>query len=177
MIDPQEAEAKSSKAPISKGKETWNGEDYYVSFGEDPCRNWEDAVKYGFVSAGGGRWYTRTLSMLAPGARVFVNIPGTGYVGVGTVVDTSVPVNEFTVNVDGKELPILEAPLKADEMDCFVGDDDKVERLVRVKWIETVPRGEAYRFKGMYGNQNTVTKLRNRFTLERLVEHFGLDDD
>ena len=36
----------------------------------------EDAVKYGFVSAGGGRWYSQTLRGLPVGARVFVNIPG-----------------------------------------------------------------------------------------------------
>jgi len=28
----------------------------------------------------------------------------------------------------------------------------------------------------MYANQNTVTKLRNRFTLERLYQHFDVDE-
>jgi hypothetical protein len=49
----------------------WNGE-YYASFGHDPGhRNWEDAIKledaikYGFLSAGGGTWYTQTLRMLS----------------------------------------------------------------------------------------------------------------
>jgi hypothetical protein len=177
LIDPQDAEVKSSKAPVAKGKEKWNGQDYYVSFGEGDARNWDDAVKYGFVSGGGGRWYTRTLSMLAPGARIFVNLPGNGYVGVGKVLETSVPVDEFMVERDGKRVPILEVPLAAKAMGRAVGNEEKVERLVRVEWKNTVPREEAYRFKGMYGNQNTVTKLRNRFTLERLSEHFGLDNE
>jgi Endonuclease NucS len=50
----------------------WNGE-YYVSFGHDPNgRNWDGAVKYGFVSAGGGTWYSQTLRMLQPNSRVWV---------------------------------------------------------------------------------------------------------
>jgi hypothetical protein len=28
--------------------------------------------------------------------------------------------------------------------------------------------------KGMYANQNTVTKLRNKFTLDRLAERFEI---
>ena len=63
-------------------KNDWNGE-FYVSFGEGDHRSWNDARKYGFVSGGGGEWYVGTLRMLEPGNRVWVNIPGTGYVGVG----------------------------------------------------------------------------------------------
>lgn len=41
-----------------------NGTDFYVAFGEGEHRNWDDAVKYGFVSAGGGPCYSRTLESL-----------------------------------------------------------------------------------------------------------------
>lgn len=175
LIDPQEAEAKTSKTTTQKGKETWNGQDFYVSFGEGGRRNWDDAMKYGFVSGGGGRWYSRTLEQLFPGARVFVNIPGTGYVGVGKVTEEVVPVNDFMVDINGNPTPILDAPLQAKEMDRGVGDLEKSEYLVRVEWIKTLPREQAYKEKGLFGNQNTVTKLRNRFTLERLVQHFGVE--
>ena len=30
-------------------------------------RSWEDAVKYGFISGGGGDFYVKTLGMLSPG--------------------------------------------------------------------------------------------------------------
>lgn len=175
LIDPQEAEVKSSKTATQKGKETWNGQDFYVSFGEGESRNWEDAIKYGFVSGGGGRWYSRTLEQLFPGARVFVNIPGTGYVGVGKVIEEVVPVNDFMVDINGTSTPILNAPLKAKEMDRGVDDPDTIECLVRIEWIKTLPREQAYKEKGLFGNQNTVTKLRNRFTLERLIQHFGIE--
>jgi hypothetical protein len=48
--------------------------------------------------------------------------------------------------------------------------------MVRVEWQKTVPLEKAYREKGMYGNQNTVTKLRNKFTLERLVKRFEVEE-
>ncbi|MCW2904329.1 MAG: hypothetical protein JWO67_6594, partial [Streptosporangiaceae bacterium] len=60
-------------------KEPWNGQDWYVSFGEETYgRDWEDARRYGFVSAGGGDWFSRTLRALPVGARVFVHIPKSG---------------------------------------------------------------------------------------------------
>lgn len=74
LIDPGEVDAKVEEKRV-KGQ--WNGE-FYVSFGHGHTRNWDDARKYGFVSAGGGAWYSRTLSILEPGARIWVNVPGYG---------------------------------------------------------------------------------------------------
>jgi hypothetical protein len=37
--------------------------------------------------------------------------------------------------------------------------------------------GEAIWQKGMFANQNTVVRLRDPFTLERLMEAFGLDNE
>lgn len=66
-------------------REPWNGHDWYVSFGEEDWgRNWDDARKYGFVSAGGRSWYSKTLRGLPVGARIFAYIPQAGYVGLGT---------------------------------------------------------------------------------------------
>jgi Endonuclease NucS len=53
LIDPDQAEAQSSRAPVPKGgKEAWNGLDFYAAIGEGHHRRWEDCRKYGFVSAG-----------------------------------------------------------------------------------------------------------------------------
>lgn len=176
LIDPQQAEIKTSRTSGKKGKETWNGQDFYVSFGEGERRNWEDARKYGFISGGGGRWYSRTLEQLFIGARVFVNIPATGYVAVGTVLGTSIPIKEFKVEVDGKSTPFLNTPHKADNPGLQSVDPELSEYVVKVEWIKTLPREEAYKEKGLFGNQNTVTKLRNRFTQERLYQFFKLDE-
>lgn len=58
-----------------------------------------------------------------------------------------------------------------------VADDPKVcAYFVRVKWLKTYPKEKPFWEKGMYANQNTVTKLRNRFTLEKLYSEFSIDD-
>lgn len=177
LIDPQEAEAIANKSTSAKGKESWNGQDFYVNFGPPEYRDWEDARKYGFVSGGGAKWFSQTLNQLFPGARVFVNVPSHGYVGVGKVVAPMVPMKDFLVEVDGKRVPIRAAPLKSVRMkNSAENDPEKAEYMVGVEWIKTLPLEKAFREKGMYGNQNTVTKLRNKFTLERLVRHFGLEE-
>ncbi|MHB1731444.1 MAG: nuclease, partial [Leptospirillum sp.] len=151
----------------------WNGE-YYVSFGgNDKNRDWEEAIKYGFISAGGGAWYSDTLKMLAPGDRIWVYIPGTGYVGVGKVISPAVPVENFRV----KDEPIINLPLniaKANRSDVF---PDSAEYLVGVDWIKTVPLAKAVKEKGFFGNQNSVarpTSPKWNNTIERLRQIFGV---
>jgi hypothetical protein len=61
LIDPVEAESRTARARadgarVRKVTGTWNGQDFYVSFGEGETRSWDDAIKYGFVSGGGGPW-------------------------------------------------------------------------------------------------------------------------
>jgi hypothetical protein len=86
LLDEAVNAAASTKGKSGGSKEQWNGQDWYVSFGEeDGNRSWDDAREYGFVSAGGGKWFSRTLKNLPVGGRVFVCIPKGGYVGVGTV--------------------------------------------------------------------------------------------
>jgi hypothetical protein len=157
-------------------RDAWNGRDYYVSVGEGAHRSWEDFRRYGFVSAGGGAWYSRTLKSLQPGHRVFACIPGTGYVGVGTVVEPAVPVREFRVDVDGQHLSLLEAPLAAPRMAEYGDDPDKTEYVVRVEWIEALSRSKAIWEKDMFANQNSACRLTHTFTREILRERFQLID-
>lgn len=176
LIDPKDAEEKTNKAAVKKRQETWNQRDFYVSLGESTDANWEDCRRYGFVCGSGGRWYTQTLNLLFPGARVFVNIPQTGYVGVGIVKETSRPVKDFTVQADGREIPILNAPLVARGMGKNADDLEICSYLVRVEWIKTIPREDAYWEKGLFAIQHTACRLRNQFTIEKLTQHFGLED-
>lgn len=175
LIDPAQAEVQAEKGARLRGKELWNGSDFYCSFGEGPRRSWKDAITYGFISAGGGKWYSHTLAMLTSGARVFVFIPQTGYVGVGKVLEEVKPVSEFTVEINGTPTPILNAPLVANAMGENANDPELCEYLVRIQWESTRPLEEAIWEKGMFANQNSACKLRNKFTLERLYEHFSLN--
>lgn len=172
--DPRETEASA----VARGKtEAWNGKDFYISVGEGVTRSWDDMRQYGFVSGGGGRWYSKTLDLLSPGKRVFACIPGTGYVGVGEVVDESRPVTEVEIEMNGVAKPLLDLPLGAPKMGEFRDDPQKIEHVARVEWIHTLSRKEAIWETGMFANQNTVCRLRNRFTLERLYDRFGLDEE
>ena len=117
---------------------------FYVCCGEGRYRSWDDWVRYGFVSGGQGRWYSRTLGLLRPGATVFAYIPKTGYVGAGTVTEPAVPVTDFAVRVDGRTLPLLDAPgLEAPHMHRNAGDPERSEYAVRVRWERTLAREDA----------------------------------
>ena len=154
----------------------WNGE-YYVSFGED-ARNWDDAKKYGFISAGGGGFYTKTLGLLSPGDRVWVNIPRTGYVGVGIVEETVVQAKDAVFSVDGQDVQMQNLELRGN---YFYAEDDpeRAEYIVKVKWIKTLARSKAVKELGFFGNQNTVCRPQAEkwnFTVERLKKLWGISD-
>jgi hypothetical protein len=155
----------------------WNGE-YYGSFGGNENRDWDEARKYGFFAAGGGRWYTNTLSYLIPGARLWVNVPGVGYVGVGLVEEGPVPIDDFVVKDEaGQDVPLLTLPIKARGLNRAAEDEDTAEQLVRVRWEKTVPASQAIREKGFFGNQNSVARPRDprwQHTVERLKVRFGV---
>jgi hypothetical protein len=177
FIDPVEAMAQTPDSS-SKSRE-WNGE-YYASFGVDESRDWGDALEYGFISASGGRWYSNTLSLLSPGDRVFVNVPGHGYVGVGIVEQSVVPAGEFRVNPkDGSDVPILEAPLRSKGMGMHLDDPDNMAYFVRMRWLKTVPLEQAIHEVGFFGNQNSVCKPKAAkwaHTVDRLKQLFAISD-
>jgi len=162
----------------SGSKEAWNEQDWYVSFGEFPDgRNWDDAREYGFISAGGGEWFSKTLKRLPVGARVFTCIPKTGYVGVGTVTGPAEPFEQVKVTVDGTERALADMTLKGNYQHPPLPDgEDAAEYVVPVSWQQTRARDGAEWTKGMFANQNSACKLRNRFTLDRFAAAFGLDD-
>lgn len=172
LIDPVTA----AQAPASgtrtatAANDPWNGETY-VSFGAGHTRSWEDAVQYGFISAGGGAWYSNTLRVLAPGDRVWVNIPKTGYVGVGRVTGVALPASEFTVG--GK--PVLEVARRATYHVENLNDPERCEYFLPVQWLETVPVAQARKELGFFGNQNSACKPvtpKWRTTVDRLQKLF-----
>jgi uncharacterized protein with ParB-like and HNH nuclease domain/predicted transport protein len=153
----------------------WNGRDFYVTIGD---RSWEDAKRYGFISAGGGEFWTKPLERLFFGARVFLYkpYPVKGYVGVGIVKETVRPVTEFEVEVDGQKVPILEAPLAEPEKMTHDADNPELcEHLVRVDWVKTRPVDEAVWQSGLFTNQMPACKLRDRETIKYVEESFGLE--
>jgi len=173
LRDPSEVDAKAEVGPPGE----WN-QQYYVSYGGN--RDWEEARKYGFIAGGGGRFYSRTLEMLSPGDRVWVNIPGTGYVGVGLVQSRATAIDDCVVEENGKPIKLVELyHLKIAKATKFADDSEKAEFIVRVAWIKSVPASEAFKERGLFGNQNTVARPRVerwRHTIERLKQVWGITD-
>lgn len=165
----------STSGSSGKKQAPWNQRDFFVAVGENQHRNWDDMRRYGFVSAGHGDKYRKAMSNLFEGARAWAAIPGTGYVGVGEVLEPAVRVNDFEVELDGQMVPILSAPLDASMMDDDAEDPEMSEYLVRVRWLDTKDRNDALWEEGMFANQNVVAKLRQPFTLQRLRETFVLE--
>ncbi|MDR6221300.1 hypothetical protein [Deinococcus soli (ex Cha et al. 2016)] len=172
LIDPNTAEQRAeSKAEPGGVKAPWNGVDYYVSFGEDRWRHWEDARRYGFVSAGKGKWYSNSLKSLQIGSRISVHIPQQGYVGVGEVLSTAAPARDARLTVDDRVTPFRELTFQADTLHDLA-DDDQCEWVVGVKWLEELPASQAFWEKGLFANQNSACKLRSAGTLTALQKKF-----
>ena len=175
LIDPGETQANAASRTRQAGeKGTWNGE-FYVSFGEGDNRTWEEARKYGFISAGGGRWYSKTLELLEVGDLVWVRIPATGYVGVGRVTTPVQSAKDFQLDTPSGLRSCLEVLSHSRAIAERAGDPDRSEYFVGVQWLDTVPASEALDEVGLFGNQNSVCKPQTpkwRHTVDRLKTFF-----
>jgi hypothetical protein len=142
----------------------WNGSDWYFVYGtRSDNREWADALKYGFVSAGGGDWYSRTVKELPVGARLFVYIPQTGYAGVGITTGKAMKFEECDF-LKGKEL--------TGRYTHFNGEP---EYIVPINWLKTVPLEKAVYGNGLFASQLSTCKLRHEVTLKRLCAEFGVE--
>ena len=171
LNDPFDIPAQPPSSRRQKGE--WNGE-YYVSFGEGESRTWSDAKRYGYVSGGGGEWYVRTLRMLEPGNRIWVSVPGKGYVGVGRVITPATRFDQFKVKRNGSTVSISEIKLQAPK----ALEVEQAEHFVGVDWIKTVDLENSVKERGFFGNQNTAAQPRDpkwNFTVERLKSIWGID--
>ncbi len=151
-----------TQANVATGKETaqWNGH-YYASFGvEEGGRNWDDAREYGFFSAGGGAWYSRSLGLLEVDDIIWVQSPEHGYIGVGRVTSKFQPFEEFVVRSDGAEKLLGKCQLKGNYAHSAKADDDTREYCVGVRWLHTENLGDAVKQVGFFGNQNSVCRPR-----------------
>lgn len=155
----------------------WNGRDWYTAFGVGNTRSWQDARTYGFISAGGADWYSKTLKSLPEGARVFVHVPQQGYVGVGIVKGPAAPADEAVLEVDEVAHKFRSLSLQGKYLHPQDGGDvDTAEYIVPVQWIDTVALEDAVWRPGMFANQNSACKLRNQFTIDELTRDFRLTD-
>lgn len=178
LLDPVHTQVSATAAPKARGvreSEPWIGE-FYASYGlGEGRRSWEEARRYGFISAGGGSWYSNTLNLLNVGDRIWVKSPGHGFVGVGEVAGRAQPLAEFVVRTPDGERPAVEVLTEGDYHRAFIDDPERSDWFVPVRWIHSVPLDQAVNELGMFGNQNTVCKPTTpkwRTTVERLRERW-----
>lgn len=146
----------------------------YYNVGEGRHRNWDDYVKYGFISAGQGERWRDGILRLREGDVVVARLRSRGYVGVGKVRQSARRVRD--VEIRGKRL--LDLELKSKHMGENSNSVTESEYVALVKWVKTVPRSEA-KWKpksGLFSSQHITASLQNQpKTIAFVEKEFGVD--
>jgi hypothetical protein len=114
---------------------------YYYNVGEGPYRNWDDYVKFNFISAGQGQKWRDAILGFNPGDVFAAYLKGRGFVGVGKIEKAATRIRDLRI----KRKPFLSLPLICRNMGDNCDDKEKSEYVCLVEWIKTVPRSEAQR--------------------------------
>ena len=143
-----------------------NARRFTVEYGSG--RSWEDARKYGFVSAEGDG--STLLDNIKVGDIIFCHIAGKGFVGIGICTSQGVPANNFVVKENGIDKNIL---------DCaWVDESAKMtlnplkEYFLGVHWIRTVPAEDGYWEKGMKSVPMVAYTMNDGTTHNKVLQHF-----
>lgn len=112
---------------------------YYYNVGQGPHRNWDDYVRYGFISAGQGPRWRDAMRNFNPGDVIAAYLKRHGFVGIGTITSEAKMVND--VQIAGK--PLLALNLRCRNMAENSNDEDLSEYVCLVNWLKTVPKEKA----------------------------------
>jgi uncharacterized protein len=146
---------------------------YYYNVGEGNHRNWDDYIKFNFISAGQDKRYRDAMLGFNEGDIFAAYLKGQGFVGVGRIKERAKRIKEVTVN--GKLL--LDLPLKCRNMSNNFDDKDKSEYVCLVEWLKYVPRESAkFRSKpklyttthvraSLNGQPDTIKFIENEFNI------------
>lgn len=166
LLDQAEVEERSDR----KVQPPWSGY-YFVNVGEGEHRSWVDMMKYGFVGAGHGEFYSKRLAQLKSGDKIFAYQSGMGYIGCGIVTSAKEPSAEFRT-ADGL---LFDQPLSQPGLKDCADDPELAEYAVGVEWKKTFNFDQAKTFKGAFANQNVVCKLRDPATIDFLIHEFEVE--
>lgn len=147
---------------------------YYYNVGEGPHRNWDDYVKYGFISAGQAPRFRDAMLSFEVGDVIAAYLPKKGYLGIGKIIKEALPIEQVRIN----DAPLLSLPLKCQNMANNSDSEDKSEYVALVKWFITLDRDDA-KFKsksGIYTPQKVKASLDNQpITVQFLELEFEID--
>ena len=145
-----------------------NARRFTVEYGSG--RSWEDARKYGFVSAYGDDG-TR-LNNINVGDIIFCHIAGVGFVGIGKCTSSEIPASSFTVSDGGIIKNILDCDWVDIEARATI--DTANEYFIGVKWIYTVPVEDGYWEKGMTSIPMVAYTMTDETTHNKVLRHFNI---
>lgn len=143
-----------------------SGERYTVEYGDG--RSWEDAMKYGFVSAAGK---DSLLGNVNKGDFVFCHIKGYGFVGVGVCTANIVAGTEFKIDENGVKKNIMECDWVNNDAKTSIKSSD--EYFLAVNWIKTTTKELAYWEKGMTSVPMVAYTI-NDDTHDKVLNHFNI---
>ena len=115
---------------------------FYYNVGEDKHkqhRNWDDYMRFDFISAGQGiRWRDAILGF-NPGDIFAAYLKRYGFVGIGKIKTKARMIRDIKI----KKKPFLSLPLQAQTMSDNSDNAELSEYTCLVDWIKKVPRDKA----------------------------------
>jgi hypothetical protein len=147
---------------------------YYYNVGEGVHRNWDDYVKFGFISAGQGPQWRDSICGFNPGDVFAAYLKKRGFVGVGTIKSAA----QMIADVKLEDVPLLSLPLQCKEMADNSADPERSEYVCLVTWSKTCTRQEAKRRKSpkLFTTTHVRASLdRQPSTVAFLEDAFGVN--
>lgn len=146
-----------------------SAQNWFVNVGEHRGHlKWEDCVRYGCISAGGGLRYAKALQKLRPGDTVYAYISGYGYVGGGKVSKAAVPIDRFTT--EPHNTPLLKRDLVTREVNSQSNNLELTDWITGIEWFKTFEREQASKDTEHY--RSTICRIRDFDTLASLYATF-----
>lgn len=112
---------------------------YYYNVGEGIHRNWDDYIRFGFISAGQAPRFRDAMLGLQKGDLIAAYLKGRGFVGIGKITQCALPVRAVLID----NVPLLQKELECPNISENSNDPEKSEYVALVNWVKAVPRTEA----------------------------------
>ncbi|UQA52311.1 GIY-YIG nuclease family protein [Vibrio sp. ED002] len=147
---------------------------YYYNVGEGGHRNWDDYVKYGFISAGQAPRFKDAMLGFEVGDVFAAYLKGNGFVGIGRITGKAKPVRDVLIN----NVPLLQHQLTEPNISENSNDPDNSEYVASVDWIATVERNAAKWLpkSGLFTSQLVRASLDGQpETVQFLAKEFSVD--
>jgi len=112
---------------------------YYYNVGECHVRNWNDYLKFGFISAGQAPRFRDAMLGFETGDIIAAYLKGRGFVGIGRISQKAKPIKDVFIG----NKPLLKESLECPNMAENSLDLENSEYVALVDWICTADRDNA----------------------------------